>query len=98
MSNLAEKQVFEFDLRITVLAFLKRVSAVRADSLLRARVQTSKANSTIVSDNGFPIRQPYVLHRADAYTGVAADTFVGVHFRPQDVNHSPLNGRATEKP
>ena len=83
---------------MAVLTFLACLLAVRANGLLWAYMHTSEAHGAVVADESFLIRKVYVIHRADAYAGVATDALIGIHFRTQAMNHASFDSRATEEP
>ena len=96
LAVLSKKQVLQFDLRMTVLAVRKRFVSVCRDSLLCADVDASEADSTMVAEDGFAVREADVIHWADAYACIASDTLVGIYFWPQIMNHASLNSRSAE--
>ena len=78
---LSEQQVFQFDLRMTVLTILACLLTVRADGLLRTSMNARETHGTTVANEGFVVRQADVPHRADPYAGATTGTLVGIHFR-----------------
>ena len=50
--GLAHHQIFEFDLRIAVLAFFECLEAVRCKGLLRTCMHTCEADGAVVAGDG----------------------------------------------
>ena len=82
---------------MAVLAFFACLLTVRTESLLRTGMDASETHGTMVSGNGFIVRQADVLHRADTYASATTVTLVRNYFRAQAMNHSSLYCRAAKE-
>ena len=95
---LSEQQVFQFDLRMTVLTILACLLTVRADGLLRTSMNARETHGTLVAGESFVVRQADVLHRTDTHASTTAGTFVGNHFRTQEMDHASRHSRTAKEP
>ena len=96
--SLSEQQVFQFDLRMTVLTILACLLTVRADGLLRTCMNARETHGTMVAGESFVVRQADVLHRTDTHAGTTAGTLVGIHFRTHEMDHASRHSRTTKEP